>query len=215
MKNIETRQFDVSQHEFRAFEDASTGNKYISGYAAVYNVSSRLLSTDGVKFIEEIEKGSFRNILDTNPDVIYNFNHDNNKVFARTSSGTLTLTEDEVGLRFVAQIDTNISEANDLYLRIKRGDISENSFAFKTSGANQELKRIKQDGEKIIKRTIKGFDALFDVSSVTKAAYPETSLDVRSLEDQIKPSINKTNQNTLSDKERLDMEIRLKIRDIK
>lgn len=214
------RRFFIPKEEdlsIRAYEN-DKGEKFIEGYAAVYNVYSRILSEDGIPFREIILPNSFDSVLTREDlDVIYNFNHDRDKVFARTLSQTLTLSSDEKGLKFTAKIDPNISEANDLYLRIKRGDIFENSFAFRIVDENKQEWRYENVGdEEILTRTIKGFDGLYDVSSVTNAAYPNTSLNVRNIKNNLEinnKSEDETTEEDNSERERLQLKVKLKLID--
>lgn len=148
--------------EMRALPESRT----IEGYAAVYNAE-----TDLGWFREEITPDAFNNA--EMGDVVALFNHDPNLPLARTSSGTLKLTLDEKGLKYRFEApDTTLGE--DLLKLIRRGDISQSSFAFTI----KEEHWIEVAGQKP-KRLIKSIDTLFDVSPVTYPAYKETSVMAR------------------------------------
>jgi HK97 family phage prohead protease len=90
---------------------------------------------------------------------------------ARTRSGTLTLEEDDYGLRIEAQLDEDNPDARKIMSALRRGDISQMSFAFETvkdswstDKRTRELREVK----------------LFDVSVVTYPAYEETVAELRS-----------------------------------
>jgi prohead serine protease len=50
---------------------------------------------------------------------------------ARTSSGTMTLSEDRRGLRFAAQLEPTDPDVQRIVPKLRRGDMSESSFAFR------------------------------------------------------------------------------------
>jgi HK97 family phage prohead protease len=185
---------------YRTFEDDNK-KRFISGYASVYGVKSKLLyeyTNSGIEeFYEIIERGAFANILATpDLDVIFNFNHKSDVVIARNTSGTLKLSEDEYGLKFEALVP-NTTDGNNLYELIQRGDISENSFAFWVTGDDYVIERDEET--KIPLRRIKNIAGLFDVSAVIIPAYPKTvlSTEVRSkLENIITLNNEKTSETT-------------------
>ena len=69
----------------------------LEGYAAVFNSE-----TDLGPFREVIKPGAFTDVL-TN-DVRALINHDPNLVLGRTSNGTLTLEQDERGLKYRVEL---------------------------------------------------------------------------------------------------------------
>jgi HK97 family phage prohead protease len=162
MNEIERRSFNFT--EIRA---NSEGEPKIEGHAAVFDQ----LSEDLGGFFERIAQGAFSNtILDADVRALWNHNPD--FPLARTKSGTLTLGEDEKGLAFSLHVpDTQY--ARDLLVSLKRGDVSQMSFGFRTLRDKWE----NVDG-KII-RTLLEVE-LYDVSPVTYPAYPQTSAAVRS-----------------------------------
>jgi len=180
---IERRFISSQEAELRAYTEGE--QKTIEGYAAKFNVESRLLSERGQIFREVLLQGAFAEVLDN--DVYLTFNHNQNNVYARTVNGTLTLEQDEIGLRFKAMLN-DTTGANDLYKMIERGDIFENSFAFVVATGGQNWERTS-DGEQI--RRISRISKLIDVSAVTHAAYPETELKVARGIDEIMPEDEK------------------------
>jgi HK97 family phage prohead protease len=179
---MEKRFFQLS--ELRA---SKSGSKKVSGYAARYNVLSHMLPGG---FKERIAKRAFDKVLAGNPDVVCTFNHDNNQVMGRTSSGTLQLRGDDDGLGFTCDLP-NTSAARDLHELVTRGDIKECSFAFMLGDEDQdwneeddlENERGSSVGRaaRVIVRTIKNFSKLVDVSLVTSPAYPGTQVDARNI----------------------------------
>lgn len=160
--------------ELRASKDGD--NQILEGYAALYDVESRLIPENGKRFIEIIDKGAFRDVL--KGDVYLTFNHSKDRILARTINNSLTLTENDKGLYFRAVLN-NTSIAKDVYEMVLRGDIAENSFAFQV-GEGQKWER---NGEGVPLRRISKIANLSDVSVVTNAAYPQTEVYARGFEE--------------------------------
>lgn len=146
------------------------GQPVIEGYAALYGV----VSDDLGGFREIIEPGAFADRL--HDDVRALWQHDPLYVFGRTVSGTLELSEDEVGLRYRVEIP-DAQWARDAVASIRRGDVNQSSFAF-TVSSDQDQAIAREDGQWT--RRIKRVGQLYDVSPVTFPAYQETSVAVRS-----------------------------------
>ena len=141
----------------------------IEGYAAVFNQVTNI-----GHFREVIDPSAFDGHL--NDDVRLLLNHDGAPM-ARTSNGTLKLTTDETGLHYRAElVDTQSSR--DLYAMIKRGDISESSFAFTI-----ENEEVQDDGV----RRVMQVGNILDVSPVTYPAYATTSVQARKMEQPAQP----------------------------
>ncbi len=139
------------------------------GHAAVFGQATDI----GGWFREQVEPGAFKSSIKKD-DVRALFNHDPNFVLGRNTAGTLTMSEDETGLKVsIDPPDTQL--ARDLAISIARGDINQMSFSF------QVLEEEWKMGEKkeLDLRTIKKV-RLFDVSPVTFPAYEGTDIAVRS-----------------------------------
>jgi len=212
MKNYEVRYINSEQGSLRAAEEEN--KRFIEGYASVFNVRSKLILERGEVFYEEIKPGAFREVLERDGlDVIFTFNHSKNMVLARTISNTLQLKEDERGLFYRAEIDINDSEAKNLWLRIKRGDLQENSFAFRVDETDYRWESV--DGDNIPLRKISKISDLRDVSAVTFAAYPETSVDARELAEINKDEEDEALKNIERKKEEVLFKTRIKIIELK
>lgn len=161
---IERRCMDI---EFRVLE----GEKgVLEGYAAPFNKI-----TDLGWFRERISPGTFIDTIQ-NDDIRALFNHDSNFVLGRNKRAkTLELSEDEKGLKVLIH-PPNTQFANDLRESIRRKDIDQMSFGFKTIEDSWDY-----SDEKYPLRTLKRVK-LFDVSPVTFPAYKGTRISVRSFE---------------------------------
>lgn len=152
------------------------GKLEFRGLAAVFDSSSRDLGG----FVEKIQRGSFRSVLDKNPDVVFlGFQHDPRSVMARTSNGTLGLSETPRGLEVRADLAPT-TQAKDLRILVKRGDVSEMSFGFKCKPGDGGRDSWSEN-EGVTTRTIHSFSDLVDVSTVVGAAYAGTTTSMRAL----------------------------------
>jgi len=183
-ENIEKRNIMT---ELRVISD-DNGLKKIVGYAAVFDK----WSSDLMGFREKISPGAFSKTIKKN-DVRALFNHDPNIVLGRTKAKTLKLKEDDTGL-FMEVIPPDTQQARDIMVSIERGDIGDQSFAFRTI---EDEWVYKKDGS--AERTLIEVD-LQDVSPVTYPAYPDTSVALRSLDEFKKENVTPAQQ-TLAEEE--------------
>ncbi len=168
---IERRDYAFDAEDELTIESRADGRAAIVGYAAVYN----RLSLDLGGFREEILPGAFDKILSrqrAKQDVVALFNHDSNIVLGRTSSGTLELSSDDKGLRYV--VTPPVSRADVLEL-IQRRDVKGSSFAFTVDKSGESF-RPGEDGKAV--RQIREVAGLYDVGPVLVPAYPQTSAGV-------------------------------------
>ncbi len=170
MKKTERRTFTVQNIEARQAED---GTMRLAGYAAVFNEPSLPLP-----FIERIAPGAFRKTLSEMPDVRLLINHEGLPL-ARTKNGTMSLYEDERGLKFEAEL-ADTQEARDLHTLVARGDVDQMSFAFRVI-----RQKWNQDRTERMLSEVSLADG--DVSIVTYPAYPATSVEAR---EALKKAIN-------------------------
>jgi HK97 family phage prohead protease/HK97 family phage major capsid protein len=142
------------------------GEMIVEGYAALYNSETNI-----GPFKETIAPGAFDEVLDN--DVRALINHDPSLVLGRTTSGNLELTSDEFGLKYRVKLG-NQQYAKDLYESVKRGDISQSSFAFTIEDQSWSEDRSTRTVEKVAQ--------LLDVSPVTYPAYKSATAMARSEE---------------------------------
>lgn len=167
------RRFGTLRAEARSDDSADLR---VDGHASVFD-SPTLIGSKRFGYVERIAPGAFAGRTDD--DVRFLFNHDGVPM-ARTTNGTLVLSEDSVGLRSVAKL-ADIQEARDLYALIQRGDVSQMSFAFTI--AEDEWRTLPEDHEDfpgMEERTIKRVGQLYDVSAVTYPAYAAADISAAS-----------------------------------
>ncbi len=143
--------------------DAEGDDMVLEGYAAVFNSE-----TDLGHFREVIKPGAFDDVM-TN-DVRALINHDPNLILGRTENGTLELSTDERGLKYRVKLG-NQSYAKDFYESVKRGDISQSSFAFTIDQQSWNEERTVRSVDKVRQ--------LLDVSPVTYPAYAAATVQAR------------------------------------
>lgn len=171
----------VSNLEIRYFGGlrlAAPESRTIEGYAIVTGQRSQLL--EGM-FYETIDPAALsQDFLNTQSiRVLYDHN-DNMPSLARFNrgKGTLRLSVDEGGMKFEFNAPKT-SHGDEVLDAVRRGDITECSFAF-TTKTDEWAERA--DG--YFDRTVKEFGNIFEISLLdVDAAYPTTSVAARSLDE--------------------------------
>jgi len=169
----ETRDFPLGRirrtFEIELRQEGEDEDRKIVGYAAKFDRESQPLGW----FTEVIRPGAFAPALQDS-DVRALWNHNDDWVLGRTSAGTLTLREDEVGLWI--EIDPPGTQwARDLMHSIERGDVTQMSFAF-----GDVTDRRTDDGETVLRELLE-IRKLYDVSPVTYPAYEDTEVYLRKI----------------------------------
>lgn len=151
--------------ERRALDNAvETKGRTLYGYAARFGVP-----TDLGGFSEVIQPGAFTRSLAsgdaTKIRAIYE--HDARSLLGRAGSGSLRLSEDDVGLSFELDLpDTQLGR--DVATLVKRGDLNGCSFGFIATGESWE-------GDT---RSLTDVD-LHEITITATPAYDTTSVQVR------------------------------------
>jgi HK97 family phage prohead protease len=156
----ENRRIAFSNMEVRAMGD---GTKLV-GYAAVFDSPSEPLP-----WTEYVKRGAFTKTINDGADVRLLIDHEGVPL-ARSTSGTLTLTEDDRGLLVESDLDPTNPDAARLISALRRGDISQMSFAFRTIKDSWNNDRSVRELREV---------QLFDVSVVTFPAYESTVAELR------------------------------------
>lgn len=148
------------------------GKSVIEGYAAVfYRASDPGTEYDlGYGIRERISRGAFTRALREKQDVACRFDHE--ELLGRSTSGTLRLKEDDIGLWYEVDIPETQC-GRDTATMIERGDIQGASFAFRAT----KVEWLDQ-GETGTVRSVEDCE-LYDVGPVVFPAYTATSTAVR------------------------------------
>ena len=146
-------------YEVRAAEKPLT----LTGVAVVFNQPADL---GGIK--EVISPDALRG-LDLN-DIVLITNHDNGQIPLARSPRTLSLTVTDAGLEMTAELP-DTEQARAVYAAVKRGDLSQMSFAF-------DIGEYAFD-EQTQTRTITQISKIYEISIVNYAAYTQTNVQAR------------------------------------
>ena len=155
-ENVELRTAEVRA----AGDDALVVEGYASNFDVEYDLGY---------FKETVARGAFNNVMDD--DVRFLLNH-TGAPLARTTNGTLELSVDDQGLKYRAAL-ADTQDGRDLYKLIKRGDITQSSFAFTIENDTWSEDRST--------RTITKVGRLLDTSAVTYPASPTASVYARNM----------------------------------
>lgn len=157
LSKLETRHIPA-ELEVRETE---TGMSF-SGYAAIWDSPSEPLP-----FTERIQRGAFNRSIRSRNDIKMLWNHDSGEILGSTRAGSLTLTEDDKGLRVSAELP-NTTRGRDVAELLRRGDVDSMSFGFTVPKGGDEW---SADGSE---RTLKSV-RLLEVSVVPWPAYQSTA----------------------------------------
>jgi len=146
--------------DLRQADNGST----LFGYAAVFDSPS-----EPMPFVEYVKRGAFTKTIKDGADVRLLIDHEGVPL-ARTKSGTLRLSEDERGLAVEADLDPMNPDAARIISAMKRGDLSQMSFAFRTIKDSWSDDRSVRELREV---------QLYDVSVVTFPAYEQTVAEIR------------------------------------
>jgi HK97 family phage prohead protease len=158
----EKRTIAYSNLEVRSEGNGNT----LVGYAAIFDSPS-----EPMPFTEYVKRGAFSKTINDGADVRLLIDHEGVPL-ARSKSGTLVLEEDDKGLRVEAELDPNNPDAARIMSAMKRGDLNQMSFAFRTIKDSWNTDRSVRELREV---------QLFDVSVVTFPAYEETVAELRSV----------------------------------
>jgi|GEM_PF-1375573 len=164
-------------YEFRSipaalkFEEREEKPPVVSGYWIVWDKWSEDLGG----FRERFMPGSVTETIKED-DLRAVYNHNNDWILGRISSGTLRVGEDEKGAFYEADIPLEAQWAKDAVVSLKRGDVRENSFVFASRPEDEKWE--EKDG--ILHRTVLKA-SIREMGPQAFPAYPQTNAEVRSL----------------------------------
>jgi HK97 family phage prohead protease len=176
----EDRRFGVGMTNGQARRASNGANSSsaitISGSPVIYGTPYEVWDQFG-SFTEVVQAGAVKAILAT-ADCRFLYDH-KGLTLARTTSGTLTLTDTPASLNCVATLDPRQTVAADLALAVGRGDVREMSVGF-IVGADEWSSDFSH-------RLITRFGELLDVSAVAFPASPTTSIELLDQPENLAP----------------------------
>ena len=150
----------INVAEFEVREE--TDGMHFSGYAAMFNSPSQPLP-----FVERIASGAFKRSITSRNDIKFLWNHDAGEILGSTRAKTMTLSEDDRGLR-VEGILPQTSRGRDVAELLRRGDVDSMSFGFSVPDGGDSW---SSDGSERTLNSVR----LHEVSIVAWPAYTATA----------------------------------------
>jgi len=147
---------------------------YVEGYASTFNDPYMLYEFDGVEYWEVIDPDAFRDC--DMSDVLFQFNHEG-RVFARQSNGTLVVEPQLHGLFVAADLGSTTSSRS-MYEDIEAGLITRMSWGFMPDW--DSIEDVYDEESRKFTSTIHRVERIYDVSSVSLPADPNTEISARS-----------------------------------
>jgi HK97 family phage prohead protease len=148
---------------------SDSGDPIFEGYATVYDVAYPIAGgPEAGGWMEIVERGATAKSIKDGADVRLLYDH-GGIALARTSSGTMRLISDDMGMMVNADLDPESPYAQSVRSAVLRGDVDQMSFAFRVTRQSWN--------EDYTERRIKEVQ-LFDASLVT---YPASEATVAQL----------------------------------
>ncbi|TPR12143.1 phage major capsid protein [Apilactobacillus timberlakei] len=180
MKTIERRLIKKSElralapdkdNEKNSEKETKKDTTTVEGYGLLFNTLSKNLGG----FKEKIDPKALNNVDLSKVYMLFNHNYD--KPLASVEAGNLSLTIDDKGLKFIANLDDSVSYVSDVINQVNNGNIKNCSFSFDVDTTDDQAEVFSEDNGETV-RTINKIKDLFDVSLVTIPAYDETTVKV-------------------------------------
>lgn len=194
--------------QVRESSEQEEQSRVVVGMPIVFGVRSRNLTpwSQTREVYEVLEPGCITKELIERSDVVLNWCHKNDVIFARSvnGKGTLRLDVDDKRVRSEAEMP-NTTAGNDALELIRRGDITGMSFAFEDNDDDPESvtyeREAKQsaDHKDVWIRRVRKITGLFDVSIVTHPAYTQTSVAQREITDSMMEKIDSVSEKKTDD----------------
>ena len=158
------------EKEIRSRTIPVTESNTVEGYALNWN------EYDMGSFMERIDVNALGELNDYDVHALYN--HDYDRVLARSKygEGTLSLEQDQEGLKFRFDLP-DTSTGNEVRTLVGRGDVDQASWAFTVKQERWENVRSEKPT-----RVIEKIGEMYDISLTPRGANPTTSVALRSLE---------------------------------
>ena len=126
---------------------------------------------------EIIAPGAFAERIDQRGEIHLLTQHDYSKPLASTAAGTLLLRSTDSAVEIEATVDGGTSWAADFIAAARAGLIRGLSPGFRVQAGGE---RIEKRGDGLLRTITRA--ALFEISCVTRAAYPDAQIEARAWE---------------------------------
>jgi hypothetical protein len=169
--------------EIRAETPAGEESLILWGQPILYDTPTTINDPAG-KYIEIIQRGALDGADLT--DVRLFYNHDLSKVPLARTPKTMQLELTPAGLEMKATLP-DTADAKSVYAAVQRGDLSGMSFAFKVPAGGDSY------DPQTNTRTISKIEKVYECSVVPFPAYPQTSVEARSAQNQSRDRFKERN----------------------
>ncbi|HSH46234.1 MAG TPA: HK97 family phage prohead protease [Longimicrobiales bacterium] len=167
-QNVEVRHLDGL--EVRMVEGAE--RERLEGVGLRFGSQSRpMVGHGGRRFVEMFEPGAFSDSIGQDDQRVL-WQHNPEKIFGRVRAGTAQIWATDGELRYTAD-PPDAQWARDAMESIRRGDVTENSFAFVVPEGGQRWERRGGVDVRVVTKA-----RLFEVGPQTNAAYADTQAAV-------------------------------------
>lgn len=173
---LEHRTVPTDVGQIRAEDDDD--ERWLAGYGTVFGRRYRM--GRWTEWDEEIVAGAFEEAI-ADGDVRSMMNHDTNWLLGRQSAGTLTVAEDDTGLRYEVQINADDPNAMSVHARVARGDIDGSSIWFVVEQQTWTYPTDANDLE-VPLRQITKVNPLYEVGPVVFPANTAADVGLRALD---------------------------------
>lgn len=160
----------VSNYEIREIKKDDKDTVQVEGYIAKFN--SKIELFEG--YFESIDSSAFDDTLADGHNIFLLYHHDWKKPLASTKTGQLELYIDDIGLRFKAIININVSYGKDVIELVKNGLIQGCSFGFNCLSEDTNYDAENDIFTRILKKV-----ELFEGSLLCTPAYEDTEVFTR------------------------------------
>jgi HK97 family phage prohead protease len=165
---LENREFrKVDHYEIREVTDSNLVE--ITGYIAKFDSPTELWEG----YWEKIDRNAFNDTIADGHNIFLLYHHDWTKPLSSTKTGTLTLEVDNIGLRFTASINSNLSYGKDVIELVKEKLIQGCSFGFVCEEEDIHYNSV----DDTVMRTLLKVH-LFEGSILCIPQYEDTTVDV-------------------------------------
>lgn len=188
--------------ELRAKGESEQESRTIEGYAVKWEKLSETLGYYR-RFKEKIAKNAFDETLKNDSQRAL-WNHDTNYLLGNTTSNTLRLSTDEIGLRFEMDLPNN-TWGSDVLESVKRKDVTGVSFGFAVKGEEWD----ESDEDQIIRTITKA--KLYEISPTPFPAYPDSEVSSRSIDEAYKSFENAKKDTFFIENKRKLLDLRKKL----
>lgn len=197
-KELSYRSFDgLELREVHQEEDSLI----LEGYIAKFDIETELF--DG--YFEKIDRSAFDETISDGHNIFLIYHHNYENILASTRNNTLILTVDEIGLRFKAIINKELSYANDVYTLVKSGEVRGCSFGFRINEEDYTYNADNDTLHSVLKRV-----SIYEGTITPIPAYENTEVFAResNLKELEKNKLDDVKENELR-KRKLAIEIGL------